>query len=139
MTDIKPFGELSEAEQNKLFQAWLKDRTCLEFYQDSPTFARKWSTCLDPSWHATSWYRIKQTPDTIDWSHIIDKYNYMARDSFGRVQLYANKPRLVIDHWGWSHVRPVDATIFGSYKQGTVDWKDSLVVRPGCSEESSDK
>lgn len=83
-------------------------------------------------------YRIKQlTPDSINWDHVHSDYNYMARDDDGMVYLYSQKPRIESPHYGmWSTDIEDDGKIshiqaFASYKRGEVNWKISLVVRPG--------
>jgi hypothetical protein len=83
-------------------------------------------------------YRIKQsTPDNINWDHVHPDYNYMARDNDGLVYLYGKKPTRGSPHYGmWStnenqEGKVSGAQAFASFKQGEVDWKDSLVVRPG--------
>lgn len=72
-------------------------------------------------------YRIAQTPDSIDWSHVVPEWKYMARDLNGEVWFYKEKPDCWTTQWGGE---PIRATSHASYKRGTVDWKDSLVVRP---------
>lgn len=72
-------------------------------------------------------YRIAKTPDTINWDHVADGYKYMKRDENGCAYLYAEHPDAYI-----KVIRPESANGFSSYRRGTYDWKDSLVIRPGC-------
>lgn len=88
-----------------------------------------WSDAISPGWSSARDYRIKQTPDTINWEHVSDKYKWMSRDSFGTARVYINKPCL--HSTGWiprGHATTCEP--LNSYKQGTVGWKDSLVERP---------
>lgn len=87
---------------------------------------------LDPNWN---WgqcdYRIAETPDTIpdtiDWDHVAEGYNWMARNCMDNVLLFKEKP--VFEYGGW-YSWDVLANCFASYKRGTVGWQDSLVERP---------
>lgn len=93
-----------------------------------------------PDWDIKREYRIKPAePDSINWDHVHTDYNYMARDMSGNVGLYTKKPKIskqVPDIWisGTPGSRFTDVSGFSSYKQGEVDWKDSLVCRPGFEE-----
>lgn len=83
-------------------------------------------------WESTE-YRIAKTPDTINWDHVAPEFKYMARDITGRVYMYTKKPYIqgdcVWDANEGEYAR-VEA-LFSSLKVGTVDWKESLVIRPG--------
>lgn len=77
-------------------------------------------------WDSTDKYRISKTPDSINWDHVAPEFKYMMRglndvDAF----LFKKNPPSVGEGF-------VSASLFSSYKRGTVDWKDSLVMRPGC-------
>jgi hypothetical protein len=97
---------------------------------------RKWSTGKATDTYGFDWpnfkYRVKQTPDFIDWSHVAPEYKWMARDEAGVTCLFMMKPCVSDDYWR----RHEDdffarrmAHAFASYKRGAVDWKDSLVSR----------
>lgn len=88
-----------------------------------------WMVVSDPLFAPHGTYRIKQTPDTIDWSHVHEDYKWMARDRSGEVCLFKEKPTSFGTCWSTAE-KIFDAGGFISYKQGTVDWKDSLVERP---------
>jgi len=88
----------------------------------------EWWVNEHPVWNWPSVdYRIAKTPDTIDWDHVADGYKYMKRDENGCAYLYAEHPDAYI-----KVIRPESANGFSSYRRGTYDWKDSLVIRPGC-------
>ncbi|NTA27372.1 hypothetical protein [Allorhizobium ampelinum] len=91
-----------------------------------------WLRQPDPLWRWDSCeYRIRETPDTIDWSHVDPSLKWMARDGSGAVYLYDEKPitgSSVFVARGKESCR-ING-IFSSYRRGTVDWKDSLVERP---------
>lgn len=129
----------STAEMIAVMQAYLDGKeiqyrrvTC-----SPPSIWFDWDTNRIPDW---SWgyhdYRVKpSTPDTIDWSHVHPDYNYMARDANGSCYLFKNRPEIKVATWlsGFAmRWRSVDT--HASYKRGTTDWKDSLVIRPGYTE-----
>lgn len=93
--------------------------------------------------HAWAWndieYRVKQTADFIDWSHVAPEYKWLARDEDGSAYLFTSEPYLSRDTaWDFpSSGEFLDAIGFSSYKRGTVDWKDSLVKRPDDGESLS--
>ena len=93
----------------------------------------QWVSVIYPSWLANVCYRVKPQPLTkpsIDWSHVADKYKWLASDEDGTPYVYANKPYINI--YGWSIDGDVftEVTAFKSFKPGTCDWKDSLIERP---------
>lgn len=74
-------------------------------------------------------YRIATIPDSIDWSHVAPEWKYMARDRSGSVYLYSKKPDIKGSCWD-AMGDYLLAENFASFKQGTVDWENSLVIRP---------
>ena len=77
-------------------------------------------------------YRVKQTPDFIEWSHVAPEYKWMARDKGGDAYLFAKRPHVLGCMWRARDDDDVKGEIvspFKSYKHGTVDWEDSLVSR----------
>lgn len=84
-----------------------------------------------PRWNWLNFdYRIAKTSDTINWDHVAPEFKWMARDEDGKCWLYEKKPsqRKCV----WDQDSSMWANGFSSYRKGTVDWKDSLVIRPGC-------
>lgn len=78
-------------------------------------------------------YRIAKTPDSINWDHVAPEFKYMARDQDGYSYLYNGYPSPTGGIWcTFECLRPLSTFAFSSYKRGTVDWKDSLVIRPGA-------
>ena len=131
----KPFGELSRDEKLALMTAWV-DGKQIEYYN----YRCKWAEPVDcrPTWHHNNIYRIKpDTPDSIDWSHVSPEYKWMARNPCGLAQLFRDKPWVdpsceswMVEEYYHNTRRGQCASVFSSYQQGTVDWKDSLVERP---------
>jgi len=76
--------------------------------------------------------RIKQTPDSIDWTHVSTDIYCMARDEDGYVYFFTEKAQIErdSDFWYAEGTCYGGAEIFASYKLGTVDWKESLVLNP---------
>ena len=94
----------------------------------------EWNEFLfEPNWNWENLeYRVLQTKDSIDWSHVAPKFKFMAREENGEVNLFEKEPKLMSCYWSERSLDGdiVEARAFASYKEGTVDWKDSLVKRP---------
>lgn len=123
-----------------LLNAWLDGDEIEQFYSVDMGYEHpQWSRNPLPNFRANEQYRVKKTADYIDWSHVYSKWNFIARDSDGKVILYSHRPHLLSDEWGLNidglFKSDVERT-FTSYKQGSCDWKDSLVSRAQC--EASD-
>jgi len=98
---------------------------------ESMTEYSAWQINPNPLWDfSLANYRIAKTPDTINWDHVAPEFKYMARDEDGTVFLYEVKPERLRGYWrnGYKAL----AISHSSYRRGTCDWKDSLVIRPGC-------
>lgn len=119
-------------EAIEIMQAFVDGKTIESRYRGYKTAAlRPFVLCPNPTWDFLNFeYRIKASvPDSIDWSHVNKKFNFMARDSKGKAFLYENMPTLGKTMW-YELQRPVPAELFSSYKQGDVPWDESLVERP---------
>lgn len=86
-----------------------------------------WKKTKKPGWYWNGWdYRIAETADSINWDHVAPEFKYMERRPTGEAYLYTGHP-------GKSNtLRSMPASVFSSYRKGTCDWKNSLVIRPGC-------
>lgn len=90
---------------------------------------------LKPHRHVWSYdteYRIAKTIDTINWDHVAPEFKYMAKDKGGFGYIYANRPSIKDDVWAADGGKVTKPENYASYRKGTVDWKESLVIRPGC-------
>ncbi len=96
---------------------------------------RPFLVCPSPAWDfGVAEYRIKAPmPDSIDWSHVNDKFNFMARDQNGLCYVYERKPTHGVNMWNYGGHKGY-AKHFSSYKQGDVPWDESLVERPKMKE-----
>jgi len=123
------------AEKIAIMQAYVDGKT-IEVRMRKYSDRYEWLHITVPSWDWSNCaYRVKpeppKTPDYINWDHVGPELNYMARDlRKDKIFLYSTKPTLTTDEWGTSGFA-FTAQHFASLKQGTVDWKDSLVARPG--------
>lgn len=92
-----------------------------------------WKETTTPSWGALD-YRIAKIPDTINWDHVAPEFKYMARNYIGNTALFVERPEIsVVTDKAWTyHGNSVPAVAHASYRKGTCDWKESLVIRPGC-------
>jgi len=68
------------------------------------------------------------TQPSVNWDHIADDWNAMAKDENGRIWFYAEVSGISGDAWNGS--RPVSMKALASLDPGTCDWRDSLVRRP---------
>ncbi len=84
-------------------------------------------------------YRMKPKeapkPDTIDWSAVHPRFNFMARDEDDQVWLFEKEPAISEYEDGvWAVEQGGDScrgdTLFASYKNGGLSWYESLVERP---------
>ncbi|MDI9407832.1 MAG: hypothetical protein QM523_01135 [Candidatus Pacebacteria bacterium] len=95
-----------------------------------------WADTREPRWVWYMTYRQKPpalTPDSIDWGAVHKDFICMARYETGSAWLFKDKPRL--DRYIWLADQCASADSYASYRRGTVDWKDSLVWRPGYGPE----
>lgn len=120
------FGDMTRDEKLALFTAWIDGQTI----ECTPHESALWSVIVHPNWLEDVHYRVSITPDTVDWSHVAPQFKFMARDQNDRVFLYEKRPDLETVGWYERLGDIAMAGAFASYKQGTVDWKDSLVERP---------
>jgi hypothetical protein len=144
MTHPKPFGELSRAEKGELLLAHHEGKR-IELL-----CGEEWKKAA-PAWVDWKIYRIAPEPlipDSINWDHVAPEWKYMVRLPNGNAILLRGKPirdfggkAILCGSDAWQMVREptwdlygmtsASAHLFASYKRGTVDWKDSLVIRPG--------
>lgn len=78
---------------------------------------------------SASKYRLKPIPHSIDWSHVAKHINVMVGYPSGVVLLLSKLPERVQKGWEVENYAYINAENFASFKRGTVDWKDSLVLR----------
>jgi hypothetical protein len=120
---------------------------------DDDTYARlcAWSHGLE-YWDGGEWvgtttkaprrggcwvYRARPAPlvpDSVDWSHVAEPYDWHARDESGSRSFYTRKPDLTATYWRLEgrQWEAADSAAVASYRRGTVDWRDSLISRPGA-------
>lgn len=129
----KPFGELSDAEKGALLlAAWRGEKV-----ERLGPLSGGWDDIEWPSFYSDIIYRIApepKTPDMINWEHVSDDVVAMARNKGNQnSRFFADIP--VAEDW-WSGKLVGEASKFASYRRGTVEWKDSLVIRPGYEDRS---
>ena len=95
---------------------------------------KRWTQRSGPGFDWSQFdYRVKQTPDSINWDHIAPGYKWMARGKNGQAFIYGSRPNYSPHGMcvsGFLNAPGDSANVLASYKRGTVDWKDSLVERP---------
>lgn len=90
----------------------------------------RWEPKTLDHWYEHTQYRVKQTPHSIDWSHVAKHINVMVGYPNSVVLLLSKLPERVQKGWEVENYAYINAENFASFKRGTVDWKDSLVLRP---------
>jgi hypothetical protein len=70
---------------------------------------------------------------SMNWYQVPTGFNAMATDQGGLTWIHEDTPTLGSSVW-WDGGLQRLASVFSSFKPGTCDWKDSLVLRPGYSE-----
>ena len=91
--------------------------------------------CWEPKkhyyWDEDTQYRVKQTPHSIDWSHVDARFIVLVGFPNGEAALVTEKPEELGDTWQFPlSANFVNAEYFTSFKRGNTDGKDSLVLRP---------
>lgn len=91
----------------------------------------EWTAAPAPCWDFRHYrYRVAINADKINWSHVNEKYKYMARDpGHNFAFLYEQKPHWLNGRYWTSPGSIIPANIFASYKQGNVECSHSLVCR----------
>jgi hypothetical protein len=127
-----PFGLLDDDTQARL-RAWPHG------VESFANYGAGWFSNPTPYWTSCYTYRARPAPlepDYVDWSQVGPAVNHIARDEDGEVWGYEAKPRLhdpCRNASAGHSVRHADR-LFPSYRRGTVDWRDSLISRPGVEE-----
>lgn len=74
---------------------------------------------------------VEVIPDSIDWTQIDDRFIFMARDKNESCWVYTERPDQGPRGWSVAGTWLRIDNVLTSYKRGNIDWKDSLVWRPG--------
>jgi hypothetical protein len=127
-TNERAYCFLSEAEQAELEAAKKEGRVV---YLDG--FGEEWREKNTGRFCKTTVYRITKpelTKPSIDWDHVEDWVTCMATDVNGVTNQWEYVP--AAGDWVWYNGGiSASAMGFKSFRPGTCDWKDSLVMRPG--------
>lgn len=140
MTDLtninEPFGSLPRETQLALFNAHLdgvtiETRGMMHVHGD-------WRADARPGWHSTFIYRARPTKPSIDWSHVMPEYKWLAMDEDGETWLFPveDGPCVKTESGCWAlpntyyDENPAPAWAFASFRPGTCHWTESLVRRP---------
>lgn len=126
---------MTTEEMIEVMQAYLAGKT-IEFRDK---LVPVWYLSSIPSWDWALYdYRVKEDKLSIDWSHVNDRYNWMAMDEDGTVGLYSSTPKIKSSANCWyaaSSYPSCTADVFKSLVIPVgIDWKKSLICRPGVSE-----
>lgn len=83
-----------------------------------------------PAWYSRFTYRVAPTTKpSIDWDVFTDDVVAIAVDGSDRGWCFFSLPHLGDLYWHGAQPRRIE--FLASYKRGTCDWRDSLVIRPG--------
>jgi hypothetical protein len=91
-----------------------------DWYMSGASSFFDWKSCK---------YRVAITKPSINWDHVNPDFNYLFMTPKGRSFVSRYMPAL--REGAWFDTGHEVASMFSSFKAGTCDWKDSLVVRPG--------
>ena len=69
------------------------------------------------------------TKPSIDWSHVNERFQWLATDDDGKSYLYVEEPQQDEHRWETGQTY-TSAAHFASFTPGTCNWKHSLVKRP---------
>ena len=90
-----------------------------------------WKPKAHDNWSESIQYRVKQTPHSIDWSHVDARFIVLVGFPSGEAALVTEKPEELGDTWQFPlSANFVNAEYFTSFKRGNTDWENSLVLRP---------
>lgn len=79
-------------------------------------------------------YKVIKRPMSIDWSVLKDEYICAAMDKNGESWAYTTGPKIYLGgYFCCAEGKLCFLNGLKSYDPGTVDWKDSLIWRPGYS------
>lgn len=116
-------------EKLAVMRAWLEGE---EIEARSHFGDGEWYDATHPWWDWDKFdYRVKPSEpvdDYINWDHVSDEFNFMARDENGEVFLYKDNPELLDSLWT-TETEFTNAKIFSSLKVGNKPWNESLVER----------
>ena len=91
----------------------------------------KWVVTQFPYWDWVNYdYRVAVTKPSINWDHVHPDFNWLATDMDHTSYLYTSEPYTRNAEWQADSARVIPGNPFASFKEGTCDWKDSLVKRP---------
>lgn len=124
---IKKWIDMNEEEKLSILKALFVDGVIVECSPNKDVWVNMYP--VDVQMFNSSYYRIKPTKPSIDWSHVRDEYYWMATDEDGRTFLFSSFPWVDGSYW-CTKSNSVDCEGFASFKPGTCHWKDSLVERP---------
>jgi hypothetical protein len=132
---MKYFKDLSKEEKLEMIEAQLDGKT-IEFWD-----GQGWLRTLSGGsliYYSDVCYRVAKTKDEFtNWEILSPEYKWIARDSWGVVEAFTKKPKVFGQFWledgdedEDGGIEPVNIKFLTCYKQGTVDWEDSLIERP---------
>lgn len=89
-----------------------------------------------PQWLDTHHYEVMPVADSIDWSHVAEKYIATVTHPSGNTMCVTDVPYRSGDVWRFDKLTDsVWADSFASFKRGTTEWQDSLVLRADAEQE----
>ena len=133
----KETNQMILKNQIEVMQAYLRGAPIQSCHlTQNPSEDASWTATVNPNWNwGALRYRVKPevvTYDTMDWTNIHERYQYVARDFNGTVYLYMLAPEIKGYRWypGDAHKDYVEVpSIFTGHKPGNCDWKHSLIKR----------
>lgn len=133
----KKFGELTADEQKELLYARYVLCKKVERLINGFENEERWKAYSGKLWRPDTTYRITPTLPSINWSHVHEKYKWLAINPFGEGVLFTSRPEISgaltskMSGVNWSTTSSTTmAGNFASYKPGDCHWTESLIERP---------
>lgn len=122
----KRFGELPAEEQKELLYESLVRGVAVEVLEEN---TGSWCLARYPVWDTNAYYRLRNSPPSIDWTVVAPEFRWLARNPNGQCFLYEQMP--VKGNSIWLFLGPQhSAAPFASFHPGNCPWGQSLVERP---------
>ncbi|SDR18768.1 hypothetical protein SAMN05443245_3415 [Paraburkholderia fungorum] len=131
----RPFGDVPLYARCFAFALWQQGYP-IEF----SIGGERWNLTPSPQWGAKGRYRVRPKREdlvlpSIDWSHVVAKWKWLAQDENGELWVFSERPEISAAAKWWfvaggksTEIQAVAA--LASAKSGSGDWRKLIVQRP---------
>lgn len=130
--DKVPFQDMTEDQQNGLFQLLVKQKP-LQIFDGVCWIERSIPRSSLLQFRLDNILRQKPTYPSVDWTPIHKDYQWLAKYSNGNGLFFTTEPSMdhSIERWVYfGGGKDCRADLLSSYKPGSCNWRESLVRRP---------